>query len=99
MAETKKSILLADRELSFSTGLVAKQANGSVLAQYGDTVILATFVHKDLPAEMKGGDFVSLMVDYRERTYAAGKIPGGFFKRENKPKDSEILASRLIDRP
>ena len=99
MAEFKKSIEVAGRELSFSTGLIAKQANGSVLVQYGDTVILATFVHKELREEMKGQDFVPLMVDYRDRTYAAGKIPGGFFKREGKPKDSEVLAARLIDRP
>lgn len=99
MAEIKKSITFAGRTLTFSTGLVAKQANGSALVQYGDTVILSAFVHQELKDEMKGLDFVALMVDYRERTYAAGKIPGGFFKREGKPKDSEILAARLIDRP
>ncbi len=99
MGEIKKSINLASRELSFSTGLVAKQANGSVLAKYGDTMVLATFVYKDLPIESRGEDFLSLVVDYRERTYAVGKIPGGFFKREGKPRDSEILASRIIDRP
>ncbi|MDR0676242.1 MAG: polyribonucleotide nucleotidyltransferase, partial [Elusimicrobiota bacterium] len=99
MLELKKNIVINERLLSFSTGLIAKQANGSIIAQYGDTVVLATFVYKDLPQEMKGADFVPLMVDYRERSYAAGKIPGGFFKREGRPKDSEILASRLIDRP
>ena len=99
MGEIKKSINLASRELSFSTGLVAKQANGSVLAKYGDTMVLATFVYKDLPIESRGEDFLSLVVAYRERTYAVGKIPGGFFKREGKPRDSEILASRIIDRP
>jgi len=99
MGEIKKSINVASRELSFSTGLVAKQANGSVLARYGDTVILSTFVYKDLPIEAQGQDFLSLVVDYRERNYAVGKIPGGFFKREGKPRDSEILASRIIDRP
>ncbi len=99
MTEVKKSITFAGKNLTFSTGLVAKQANGSALVQYGDTVILSAFVHQELKAEMKGLDFVALMVDYRERTYAAGKIPGGFFKREGKPKDSEILAARLIDRP
>jgi polyribonucleotide nucleotidyltransferase len=99
MAELKKSIQVAGRELTFSTGLIAKQANASILVQYGDTVILATFVYKELSEEMKGQDFVPLTVDYRDRTYAAGKIPGGFFKREGKPKDSEVLASRLIDRP
>ncbi|MCP4481871.1 MAG: polyribonucleotide nucleotidyltransferase [bacterium] len=95
----KKSIEVGGRELSFSTGVLAKQASSSILAQYGDTVILSAFVEKELRPEMKGADFVPLMIDYRERSYAAGKIPGGFFKREAKPKDSEVLVSRLIDRP
>jgi len=99
MAEFKKSIELGGRELVFSTGLVAKQANGSVILQYGDTLVLCALVHKELSESMKGNDFVALTVDYRERSYAAGKIPGGFFKREGKAKDSEVLASRIIDRP
>ncbi|AIJ30148.1 polyribonucleotide nucleotidyltransferase [Borreliella valaisiana] len=84
-------------ELVFETGLMAKQANGSVLATYGGSSVLATVccssnVREDL-------DFVPLSVEYNEKYYAAGKIPGGFIKREGKPKDKEILVSRLIDRP
>ncbi|WKC75584.1 polyribonucleotide nucleotidyltransferase [Borreliella yangtzensis] len=84
-------------ELVFETGLMAKQANGAVLATYGGSSVLATVccsgnVREDL-------DFVPLSVEYNEKYYAAGKIPGGFIKREGKPKDKEILVSRLIDRP
>ncbi|WNY60547.1 polyribonucleotide nucleotidyltransferase [Borreliella bissettiae] len=84
-------------ELVFETGFMAKQANGSVLATYGGSSVLATVccsssVREDL-------DFVPLSVEYNEKYYAAGKIPGGFIKREGKPKDKEILVSRLIDRP
>ncbi len=81
----------------FSTGELAKQANGSVCASYGDTVVLATACMSKEPAA--GKDFFPLMVEYQERTYAMGKIPGGFFKKEGRPKDDEILTSRLIDRP
>jgi polyribonucleotide nucleotidyltransferase len=83
--------------LSIETGEVARQANGSVLVKYGDTVVIATAVASKDPLE--GADFLPLTVDYREKFYAAGKIPGGFFKREGKPSEREVLASRLIDRP
>lgn len=83
--------------LSFETGHVAKQADGSVLCQMGETVVLSTCVKSPKPKE-EPIDFVPLSVDYKERTYAAGKIPGGFFKREGKPREKEILSSRLTDR-
>jgi len=86
------------RTLSLEVGRVARQADGGVLARYGDTVILASAVYKKEPlAEFQ--DFFPLVVDYRELAYAAGKIPGGFFKREGKPRDKETLTCRLIDRP
>jgi polyribonucleotide nucleotidyltransferase len=78
-------------------GDLARQASGSVRVQYGDTVVLVTAVASKGPRE--GVDFFPLMVDYQEMTYAAGKIPGGFFKREGRPSEKEILTSRLIDRP
>jgi len=79
------------------TGSIAKQANGSVTVQYGGTVVLATACMSKEPRE--GQDFFPLTVEYQEKTYAAGRIPGGFFKREGRPSESEILTSRLIDRP
>jgi polyribonucleotide nucleotidyltransferase len=85
------------RVLSLETGLVARQASGGVMVRYGDTVVLASAVCKKEAGEWT--DFFPLIVDYRELAYAAGKIPGGFFKREGKPRDKEILTSRLIDRP
>jgi polyribonucleotide nucleotidyltransferase len=85
------------RPLSIETGRVARQANGSVLVQYGETVVLVTAVTSDNKRE--GIDFIPLTVNYLEMTYAAGKIPGGFFKREGKPSDHETLISRFIDRP
>jgi len=87
---------IGGRLLSIETGKVAKQANGAVVVQYGDTVILAT-VLCGKPRE--GIDFFPLTVDYREKTYAAGKFPGGFFKREGRPTTKEILTMRMIDRP
>src|SRR5512135_1224733 len=83
--------------LSLETGKMARQADGSVVAQYGDTVILATAVSSKTPRE--GIDFFPLTIDYQEKTYSAGKIPGGFFKREGRPTEKEVLTSRLIDRP
>ena len=83
--------------LVFSSGEVAKQANGSVKVSFGDTVVLVTACMSREPRE--GVNFLPLTVEYRERTYAMGKIPGGFIKREGRPKDSEILCARLIDRP
>lgn len=88
---------LGGRKLSIEVGSVAKQANGSALVRYGDTIMLVTATSKEEPNE--DTDFLPLIVDYRENTYAAGKIPGGFFKREGKPSEREILVSRLIDRP
>ena len=85
------------RPLKLETGRVARQADGAVLAKYGETSVLATAVADREPRA--GIDFFPLMVDYREKTYAAGKIPGGFFKREARPSEKETLTSRLIDRP
>ncbi|MFO7649773.1 MAG: polyribonucleotide nucleotidyltransferase [bacterium] len=86
------------RTLSLEFGRVARQADGGVLARYGDTVILASACYKKEPPTTYQ-DFFPLTVDYRELAYAAGKIPGGFFKREGKPRDKETLTCRLIDRP
>jgi polyribonucleotide nucleotidyltransferase len=83
--------------LTFSTGDWAKQANGSVTVSYGDTVVLATCCMSKEPKLDQG--FLPLTVEYQEKTYAMGKIPGGFIKREGRPKDGEILSARLIDRP
>jgi polyribonucleotide nucleotidyltransferase len=88
---------IAGRRLTLETGLMAKQANGSVVVRYGDTMVLATAVMDNKPRE--GIDFFPLTVDYREKYYSAGKIPGGFFKREARPTDKETLTMRLIDRP
>ncbi|HEY2931734.1 MAG TPA: polyribonucleotide nucleotidyltransferase [Acidobacteriota bacterium] len=93
----KSSIQLGDHEFTIETGRVAKQADGAVVIRYGDTVVLVTACSELRPKE--GADFFPLTVDYREYTYAAGKIPGGFFKREGKPTEKEILTSRFIDRP
>lgn len=84
-------------KLSLSTGRMARQADGAVVAQYGDTIVLATCVASKSVKE--NIDFFPLTVDYQEKAYAAGKIPGGFFKREGRPTEKEILTSRLIDRP
>jgi polyribonucleotide nucleotidyltransferase len=83
--------------LSIETGRLAKQADGAVVVRLGDTVVLATACAQKEPRP--GVDFLPLTVDYRENTYAAGKIPGGFFKREGRPNEKEILTSRMIDRP
>jgi polyribonucleotide nucleotidyltransferase len=88
---------IGGRLMTFETGKVAKQADGAVLVRYGDTVVLATVVASKTAVE--GQDFFPLSVDYRERAYAGGRIPGGFFKREGRPAEKEILTSRLIDRP
>ena len=83
------------KKLTLETGKIAKQANGAVVAQYGDTIVLGTAVSDKTLKE--GLDFFPLTIDYREKTYSAGKIPGGFFKREGRPTEKEILTSRLID--
>src|SRR6201746_2454969 len=85
------------RPLRLETGKVARQADGAVIATYGETVVLATVVAAKTPRE--GVDFLPLTVDYIEKTYAAGRIRGGYFKREGRPTEKERLASRLIDRP
>src|SRR4051812_26543097 len=85
------------RPLILETGKIARQADGAVLATYGETVVLATVVSAHQPKP--GQDFFPLTVNYQEKTYAAGKIPGGFFKREGRPSENETLVSRLIDRP
>ena len=93
----KKSIQYGAHTLTLETGEIARQADGAVMVSYGDTAVLVTVVGKQ---EVKQGqDFFPLTVDYQERTYAAGKIPGGFFKREGRPSEKETLTSRLIDRP
>ena len=92
----KLEIDFAGRRLSLETGRMAKQAHGAVLAQYGDTVVLATVVSAYQARDKI--DFLPLTVDYQEKTFAAGRIPGGFFKREGRPTEKEILTSRLIDR-
>ena len=88
---------IGDDELILETGRIAKQANGAVYAQYGGSAVIATVCAS--PSAQEGLDYVPLTVDYNEKYYAAGKIPGGFIKREGRPKDKEILVSRLIDRP
>jgi polyribonucleotide nucleotidyltransferase len=94
---TTKEIDLGGRILKLETGKLAKQANGAVLATYGDTMVLCTVVSEEEPAE--GYDYFPLQVEYREKTAAVGRIPGGFFKREGKPSEKEVLSARLIDRP
>ena len=89
--------VIGGRVMSIETGRVAGQANGAVLARYGDTVILATVTASDAPRE--GVDFFPLTVDFREKAAAAGRFPGGFFKREGRPTEKEILTCRLTDRP
>ncbi len=97
MKAIKKTITYGQHQLTLETGEIARQADGAVLVSLGDTVVLVTVVGK---TEVKPGqDFFPLTVDYQERTYAAGKIPGGFFKREGRPSEKETLTSRLIDRP
>ncbi len=90
------SLDLGGRTFSIEVGKVAKQASGSAWVRYGDTVVLVAAVASKYPIDK---DFFPLSVEYREKTYAAGKIPGGFFKREGRPTEKEILSSRLIDRP
>ena len=94
---TNVEIDVKGKSLSLETGRFAKQADGSVIVRYGDTVVLATAVAKKEARE--DIDFFPLTVDYQEKAYAAGKIPGGFFKREGRPSEKEVLTSRLIDRP
>ena len=94
---TREEIEWAGRTLTLETGKVARQADGAVIATYGETTVIATVVGERKPKP--GLDFFPLTVNYQEKTYAAGKIPGGFFKREGRPSEKETLVSRLIDRP
>ena len=93
----RKSIEWGGRKLTLETGRIARQADGAVLATYGETSVLATVVAAKAPKP--GLDFFPLTVNYQEKTFAAGKIPGGYFKREGRPTEKETLVSRLIDRP
>ncbi|NIM28653.1 MAG: polyribonucleotide nucleotidyltransferase [Gammaproteobacteria bacterium] len=97
MSSIKKSVRYGAHELVLETGEIARQASGAVLASLGDTVVLVTAVG-DINSDPNRG-FFPLTVDYQEKTYAAGKIPGGFFKREGRPSEKETLTCRLIDRP
>ena len=97
MSHYKKTLAYGNHQLTLETGEIARQASGAVMVSLDDTVVLVTVVgRKDAKPDQ---DFFPLTVDYQERTYAAGKIPGGFFRREGRPSEKEILVSRLIDRP
>src|SRR5271169_2885941 len=93
----RKEVEWAGRKLVLETGKIARQADGAVLATYGGTTVLAAVVFEKEPKP--GLDFFPLTVNYQEKAFAAGKIPGGFFKREGRPSEKETLVSRLIDRP
>ena len=93
----RKELMWGGRKLILETGRIARQADGAVLATYGDTMVLCTAVGAKAPKP--GVDFFPLTVNYQEKSFAAGKIPGGFFKREGRPSEKEVLTSRLIDRP
>src|ERR1700710_2348542 len=93
----RKELDWGGRKLTLETGKIARQADGAVLARYGDTIVLCTAV--GVRTAKPGQDFFPLTVNYQEKTFAAGKIPGGFFKREGRPTEKEVLTSRLIDRP
>src|ERR1700679_1080954 len=93
----RKELDWGGRKLVLETGKIARQADGAVLVSYGDTIVLCTAVGVKTPKP--GQDFFPLTVNYQEKAFAAGKIPGGFFKREGRPSENETLVSRLIDRP
>ena len=97
LTSIKKSFTYGAHQVTLETGEIARQADGAVLVTMDDTVVLCTVVGRREPKP--GQDFFPLTVDYVEKTYAAGKIPGGFFKREGRPSEKETLTSRLIDRP
>src|ERR1700758_4825573 len=94
---TTRELALGGKTLTFETGKLAKQAGGAVIIRYGDSVVIVTACRAANARE--GIDFLPLTVDYREYTYASGRIPGGFFKREGKPAEKEVLTCRVIDRP
>src|SRR6187551_3905707 len=97
MQFVREGVNFGGKELSIETGRMAKQADGSVVVRYGDTVVLVTAVASS--TIRPGVDFMPLTVDYLEKTYAGGRIPGGYFKREGRMTEVEVLTSRLIDRP
>src|SRR5882757_10008965 len=97
VSATKKSFQYGDHTVTIETGELARQADGAVLVTMSETVVLVTAV--GLKKATPGRDFFPLTVNYKEKTYAAGRIPGGFFKREGRPTEKETLTSRLIDRP
>src|SRR5262245_19991609 len=92
----RREITIGARTISIETGKLAKQADGGVIVRSGDTMVIVSACHA--ATERQGIAFLPLTVDYREYTYASGRIPGGFFKREGKPAEKEVLTSRLIDR-
>ena len=94
--EKEYSVRIGEQPIIFRTGKVAKQANGAVMASHGETVVLTTACVTDTPRT--GIDFFPLLVDFEERYYSAGKIPGGFIKREGRPSESAILSARVADR-
>src|SRR5262245_50045367 len=93
----RQELTIGGQTLSFEKGKLAKLADDAVVVRLGDTMVIVTACHAASPRE--GIDFLPLTVDYREYSYASGRIPGGFFKREGKPAEKEVLTSRLIDRP
>ena len=97
MNHVKKTITWGRHQLTLETGEIARQATGAVMVTIEETVVLVTAVARR--TAKSGQDFFPLTVDYQEKTYAAGKIPGGFFRREGRPSEKEILTCRLIDRP
>src|SRR5437667_5833569 len=95
--QSSVSVTVGDREITFESGKLAKQADGAVVVRAGETMVLAAATGRMEARE--GADFFPLTVDVEERMYAAGKIPGGFFKREGRPSERAILTARMIDRP
>ena len=93
----RKELDWGGRKLVLETGKIARQADGAVMVSYGETIVLCTVV--GVKTAKPGQDFFPLTVNYQEKAFAAGKIPGGFFKREGRPSEAEVLKSRLIDRP
>src|SRR5215467_807217 len=96
-APVSVTVSVGGKDITFETGKLAKQADGAVVVRGGDTMVLATAQGRT--EAMEGRDFFPLTIDVEERAYAAGKIPGGFFKREGRPTENAILTCRLIDRP
>ena len=97
MTAIKKEFQFGNHKVTLETGEIARQADGAVIINMDDTVVMCTVV--GVKDTMAGRDFFPMTVDYQEKTYAAGKIPGGFFRREGRPAEKEILVCRLIDRP